>query len=279
MYVRGELIAHYESLSHEAERRRQRAEWRVTRLRLAGRRQQWIEEHNDETLSVIIYEPTTDVETVEEKTSEVTISEETTQVVSEATQQQQQQQTIPAIQQQQQTIPATQQQQQQQHTEEIPIEEQVIEQQQQQQCTEEIATQEKVEQQQQHSDITLLLMANSTTSDPVIQPTELDIVTHTSRGLPPPSTIQHLIYPSSSHDVYHTLSSRGQAPPTTIQHLLYPKASEEATPTKPSSSPPTINYPPILPQPYILNHSLLGINRDYCCVCLLCIPTRYDATE
>ena len=268
MYVRGELIAHYESLSHEAERRRQRAEWRVTRLRLAGRRQQWIEEHNDETLSVIIYEPTTDVETVEEKTSEVTISEdtiseETTQVVSEATQQQQQQQTIPAIQQQQQTIPATQQQQQQQHTEEIPIEEQVIEQQQQQQCTEEIATQEKVEQQQQHSDITSLLMANSTTTnDPVMQPTELDIVTHTSRGLPPPSTIQHLIYPSSSHDVYHTLSSRGQAPPTTIQHLLYPKASEEATPTKPSSSPPTINYPPILPQPYILNHSLLGINRE-----------------
>ena len=43
MLCRAELVAHYAALSHNAEQRRERAEWREARWRLAVRRQEWWE--------------------------------------------------------------------------------------------------------------------------------------------------------------------------------------------------------------------------------------------
>ena len=45
--VRAELVAHYAALGRDAELRRHRAEWREARLRLAGKRRQWLEEEGE----------------------------------------------------------------------------------------------------------------------------------------------------------------------------------------------------------------------------------------
>ena len=108
-----------------------------------------------------------------------------------------------------------------------------------------------------------------------------------TRGVPPPSTVQEILHPPPGLPVHHVQTSRGHAPQTTIQHLLYPLNSvDNCIPAPPTTqercpAPPTTqercslsapdssvhavherqNAIHSTPHPYTLTYPHLGIYR------------------
>ena len=219
---RAELVAHYEALGREAEKRRLRAEWREARWKLASRRRLWIEREQWEVRDSgghdeVVEEREEDgglspplVSSPEDKPAPAAggghqlrarVAETAAESLSATARESGDNEWGPT------------------HPPSVPM---VI---------------------RQHA-------PPSTIGDLIHY--GMGVADHTHSR----PTTQTQNYPPL--EIQIVSSSRGQAPPTTIQHLLYNFTTEEATPPKPSA-PPTIGDFPCAPaEPYSLSFPQLG---------------------
>ena len=254
--IRAELVAHYEALGREAEQRKQRAEWREARWKLASRRREWLENEHWESRE------TNDVgDGVEER--------ETDDVGDEAEERETNDVGDGA------------------EGEVELIGDGVVKDVEESKVTEnevsgallafdvaaDLSTVAVDEPHVSPSPATPQPLAEDKHHHNEQGSTHTPIVPMVTRSQAPPSTIGDLIHhdggvanhqpitqlwlPSTQQ---HALSSRGQAPPTTIQNLLYPLTSDKSSPTEPAEATPTIGEFPCAPsQSYILSYPQLGI--------------------
>ena len=264
MLYRAELVAHYAALSRNAEQRRERAEWREARWRLAVRRQEWWEGEGERWEKVAEKERER-WERVAEKEREW--ESEGGEREREKTEEKTEEEVVAAS-----------------HRPPFPS------------SPRQPPPAPDSGEATNEAPASLVPATPSQLATPSHPATPTHDYLQPIRGHAPPTTIQYLLHPgvggadstgshtpsgsdgvappSTDQQSAHTLRKPvSHAPPTTIQNLLYPVTSaDETTPTSlwtPATNDSTawsISCPP--PQPYPLSFPQLGGLSVCVCVCV-----------
>lgn len=245
--IRAELVAHYEALGREAEQRKQRAEWREARWRLASQRREWLEnEHwesreTDDVGGGAEERETNDVGGGAEGEVEL-IGDEVVKDVEESKVTENEVSGAPlafdvaaALS----TVAVDE-----PHVSPSP-------------ATPQPLAEDKHHHNEQGSTHTPIVPMVRRAQAP---PSTIGDLIHYDGGVANHQPINQLWLPSTQQ---HALSSRGQAPPTTIQNLLYPLTSDKSSPTEPAKATAIIGEFPCAPsQSYILSYPQLGLSQN-----------------